>query len=189
MLTTTLLNIHRAQFKILSEENDIDTILSLRFDVFCKELGVFNDHDCSPQRESDEYDQRSLHTVLTYEGEIIAYTRLILPCDEFPIEKSCSLPRLFNRDRTVEISRTLVRKEHRDGSALWLLLENVYRLCQKRGVESILSLSNTIVFNGVRKRNIPFRQIGDPILFHGHKSYPIIITVDKDLAPNFIDRY
>lgn len=186
MLREEKLHARDFQFIIIKDPNQLQKIFSLRYNVFCKELGVFEDTCISLGMETDEYDSHSTHVALTHHGNIVAYTRLILPCEEFPIEKSNVLCAEFDRLRTIETSRAFVVKEYRHSNTIWLLFNNIYRYCQEVGVESILSFSNAVMFNGFRKRKVPIRYIGDATYFCGHKSYPLIISVDKKIEPNFL---
>lgn len=172
-------------FKVLHTPEELDEAFSLRFRVFCEEMRVFESEEYPDGRETDDYDTHSIHVALLKQGEIVAYTRLVLPTEEFPVERSSRLPPLFDREKSVETSRALVVKEWRHSNAIWILFNRVYAFCQKEGFETILSFSNSVMFNGFKKRGVPFRYVGEPISFHGHKSYPLIIEVDEHITPNF----
>lgn len=172
-------------FKVIDSPEDLDKVFSLRFEVFCEELQVFTKDDYPDKRETDSYDSNSIHTVILHKKDIVAYTRLVLPTSKFPIEESAHLPPVFNRLKSVETSRALVVKAWRHSNVIWLLFNSIYSLCQEKGFESILSFSSSIMYNGFRKRGVPFLYVGETILFHGYKSYPSIMKVEKNITPNF----
>ncbi|MBP6949239.1 MAG: GNAT family N-acetyltransferase [Candidatus Pacebacteria bacterium] len=139
-------------------------------------------------KDSDDFDSHSLHTAVTEDDRIIAYARLILPCDEFPIEqRSGFLPSIFDRNNTIEVSRGFVVKDKcGPGNVFWHLSKCIYSLCQKDELDAILSFSTTVVRNGYRKRGMPFRYVGEPVDFHGFTCHPLIIDIDQHRTPNFL---
>lgn len=165
------------RFKILTSEKDLRTAFGLRYEVFCLEKGIADPSKYPNKLETDEYDDRSLHVAVLEEGEMIAYARLVLPCDTFPIEQSNTLPPCFNREKTIESSRGLVVTSKRHSDVIWHLSNSVYALCRDNGFEHILSFSNAVMYNGYRKRNFPFDYVGEAVTFHGHKSFPLVIKV------------
>jgi N-acyl-L-homoserine lactone synthetase len=174
-------------FKILTDIQDIENAYELRYEIFCNEMNVIDPKKCVAGKEFDSYDPFCLHTAIVEHGRIIAYTRLILPCREFPIEKTNFLPKIFERNRTVEVSRAILVKDRRGPENIfWHLSNSLYELCQEDEIETLLSFSNTVMYNGYKKRGVDFRYVGEPVLFHGHKSHPLIINVHKHKKPNFL---
>lgn len=112
----------------------------LRYDVYCREFGFEREEDCPNQLEHDEYDDQSLHCVLTHQpsGRIAGCVRLVLanPADPgapLPFEKHCGHvlhrtvidPAALPRENFGEISRLAVhsdfrRRLHEDRSPLGL---------------------------------------------------------------------
>ncbi len=174
-------------FKILTSPEDLDEAFRLRYETFCFETKIADPANFPNKRETDEYDSACLHTAITENDRIVAYTRLVLPCDEFPIERSNILPPSFDRRRSIEVSRALLVKDKRGPENLiWHLFNNIYALCQEDDIDAILSFSTRVMYNGYLKRRIPFRHTGTPVNFHGHTGYPLIIDVDNTRVPNFM---
>lgn len=177
-------NLH---FKILTDSQDIDEAMRLRYEIFCKNMHIADPAKCLDGRESDDYDPNCLHTAITEDNRIIAYARLVLPCEEFPIEKVNTLPNIFDRSQAVEVSRGFVVKDKcGQGDVFWHLTNGVYSLCQEDELDAILSFSTTLVYNGYKKRGMPFRYIGSATKFHGHTGHPLIIDVHQHRTPNFL---
>ena len=126
-------------FKIISTPSELKKIFSLRYQIFCKEMKVVDEKDCPSGLEYDDYDTCSIHTVIVNGEEIVAYTRLVQPSGQFPIEKRCDIPPVFKRSKAIEVSKAFVIKKYRGGNAIWLLFNSIYSFCQKQGFESILS--------------------------------------------------
>lgn len=95
----------------------------LRYQVYCKEKN-FENPDAHPQeQETDEFDARSVHSVIIDRPTraVTAAVRLILPNPDgfensFPIQGVCSHPmlrsnKLLHSARSAEISRFAVSKE------------------------------------------------------------------------------
>ncbi len=173
-------------FRIITTEVDLNRAFEIRHDVFCKEMKVIDPDSFPNGREMDDYDANSLHTAIMKNGEMLAYARLVLPCNKFPLERTNILPMQFERARSVEISRGLVVKHSRHTDVTWHMFNSVYALCQENNMDALLSFSNAIMFNGFKRRNVPFRYVGEPVLFHGHKSFPLIIPINTQIPANFL---
>jgi N-acyl-L-homoserine lactone synthetase len=177
-------------FRLITSEEDMEVVFRHRFDVFCLEKQVIPESECPGGVEFDEYDGNSVHTAIIDNGKIVAYTRLVLPCNAFPVELSTNLPEdRFTRGKSIETSRALIPKEFRRDEAgkkyIWHLFNSIYRLCQECGIESIVSFSNMMMYNGYKKRNVPFRFTGNPQFYHGHKTVPLIIDIQPNIDPKF----
>jgi N-acyl-L-homoserine lactone synthetase len=167
------------RFKLLQRPEDLHHVFSRRFEIFCLEAKVADPALFPDGLETDEYDSRSLHLGLFEDGQIIAYGRFVMPCERYPIEKTNALPRCFERSTTLESSRAFVVKGRRRSDVVWHLFNEGYRFCAENGFEYILSFSNAAMFNGYRKRGVPFVYIGDAVDYHGHRSFPLVIRVEK----------
>ncbi len=106
----------------------IDEAYKLRYQVYCEEKGYEDAGRCPDQREYDEYDSRSMHSLIRHRdsGTYIGVVRLILPqCSSegmpLPVEKFCKLnlaeshPHLASLPKQLigEISRFSVSKVFR----------------------------------------------------------------------------
>ena len=105
----------------------INECKKLRYDVFCSEKGYFIDNNQSKCIESDEYDSRSVHSLIRHRttNRVAATVRLVLanewqPEDPFPIEHFEVLRRMerdqkwrINRASLAEISRFAIAQVFR----------------------------------------------------------------------------
>lgn len=106
----------------------IDEAYKLRYQVYCEEKGYEDAGRCPDRREYDDYDSRSMHSLIRHRvsGIYIGVVRLILPqCSSegmlLPVEKFCNLnlseshPRLASlpKQSIGEISRFSVSKVFR----------------------------------------------------------------------------
>lgn len=120
----------------------------LRYRVFCKEKEFFDQQSCQGGRETDPYDCRALHIMVTrplsntkQSEEIIATTRVIPHTKRgLPTEKFCNnlyslVPDDIPHKKIAEISRLCVAQEHRirstprDGKNLTLENTPIPALC------------------------------------------------------------
>lgn len=99
----------------------------LRYQVFCRETAIFDPADYADEIETDNYDYRSVHSVLRHKisGAVTGTVRLVLadpenPDAPFPVESLDVLRREARdamwrvpRSRLGEISRFAVSKEFR----------------------------------------------------------------------------
>jgi N-acyl amino acid synthase of PEP-CTERM/exosortase system len=114
-------------FKVIpaSSPELLDQAYRLRYQVYCRER-VYEAADEHPhQRETDEFDSRSVHSLLVNRGNgnVTGTVRLILPDQtspetSFPIQQVCSHPFLKDSKHSLtasaaEISRFAISKECR----------------------------------------------------------------------------
>ena len=97
----------------------------LRYQVYCREHDFETPDEHPHQRETDEFDSRSIHSLLVNRasGTFAGTVRLILPDQgapesSFPIQRICSHPLLTDRrllltSSAAEISRFAISKEFR----------------------------------------------------------------------------
>lgn len=95
----------------------------LRYQVYCKENNFENPLDHPLEQEMDEFDGRSVHSVIIDRPSrtVVGTVRLILPDQEaveksFPIQHVCNHPllhrfRLLHKSRSAEISRFAISKD------------------------------------------------------------------------------
>lgn len=174
-------------FKIVNDPQEMEEIYRLRYEIFCEEMRVCDKKDFPDKKESDEYDNRSAHFIITHQqNEIVAYSRLILPPKPLPIYKYNCLPdHLFDNKTAAEVSRGFVAQKWRNSNIIWLGWAGVYKYCQQNNIKSLLSFSNLMMYKGLKKRNISLHYVGKPITFQGYETYPFIIEVKQGKMPNF----
>jgi N-acyl amino acid synthase of PEP-CTERM/exosortase system len=92
---------------------------SIRYQVYCEEMGFENKEDFPSGKEFDQYDDHSVHFIVRHKqsGHWVGAMRIIFKNkEELPLETYCSLADIIdNRDafQTVELSRLCLVKEIR----------------------------------------------------------------------------
>lgn len=92
---------------------------SIRYQVYCDEMGFENKDDFPMEQEFDEYDNSSVHFIVRHKqtGQWIGAMRLIFQANQpLPIEQYCNLHEPIDKSgpqRSVELSRLCVVKEIR----------------------------------------------------------------------------
>lgn len=92
---------------------------SIRYQVYCEEMGFENKDDLPSEQEFDEFDNHSAHFIARHKksGKWIGAMRLIFKNDQvLPIERHCILDEPIDKSLTqitVELSRLCVIKEIR----------------------------------------------------------------------------
>ena len=124
---TDLCEIFNTYFDVVTNNKPdvLDEALKLRYQVYCVEHDYEDSSRCKDEKESDDYDNRSVHGIVRHlsSGVTAATVRLVLhdtdnPGVLFPIEKNCSDslsldPSLLNgipRSSIAEISRFAVSR-------------------------------------------------------------------------------
>jgi N-acyl amino acid synthase of PEP-CTERM/exosortase system len=133
---TNLCEIFNSYFDVVTDNDPgvLDEALRLRYQVYCIEHDFEDSSRCKGEKESDDYDNRSVHGIVRHlsSGATAATVRLVLhdtdnPEAPFPIEKNCngslgldpSLLKGIPRSSIAEISRFAVSKnfKRRHGEA------------------------------------------------------------------------
>jgi len=93
---------------------------SIRYQVYCEEMGFENKDDFPLEQELDEYDTHSTHFIVRTRltGKWVGAMRMIFKNDQLlPLEKHCTLNTIINHDdtfnRSIEISRLCLVKDIR----------------------------------------------------------------------------
>ena len=92
---------------------------SIRYQVYCEEMGFENKENFPFEQEFDEYDNHSIHFIVRHNqsGRWIGAMRLILKNDQpLPIEQFCTLNETIDKSDSglsVELSRLCLLKEVR----------------------------------------------------------------------------
>jgi N-acyl amino acid synthase of PEP-CTERM/exosortase system len=92
---------------------------SIRYQVYCEEMGFENKDNFPLEQEFDEYDSQSTHFIVRTRltGHWVGAIRMVFNTDHFlPIEKHCVLNETINKSdssQSVELSRLCLVKEIR----------------------------------------------------------------------------
>lgn len=94
---------------------------SIRYQVYCEEMGFENKDDFPLEQEFDQYDDYATHFIVRHKltGGWVGAVRLTFPIDQtLPLEKHCKIHEQIEKsqtDRLVEFSRLCLIKEIRRG--------------------------------------------------------------------------
>jgi N-acyl amino acid synthase of PEP-CTERM/exosortase system len=92
---------------------------SIRYQVYCEEMGYENKNNFPLEQEFDEYDSHSIHFIVRTRqtGQWVGAMRMIFKDDQLlPLEKHCTLNTLIKNNvfnRSIEISRLCLVKDIR----------------------------------------------------------------------------
>lgn len=185
--TDDLLRARGLTFNIVTEPEVMEQIYSLRYKVFCEEMGVCSKAEFPDEKERDEYDGHSVHLALMREEKVVAYCRLITyhPSIDFPIKTEDPLIPPFNEKCAVQIGKACVPKEERGADIIWVCFNKTYEYCQMQNKPIMLCYVKKALYEGYKTRGVPFLYDGIEKIHHGHKSHSIIIDVRMNIEPNF----
>lgn len=106
-------------FRRVEEEDFLNHLFRLRFQVYCKECNFIKEEDYPEGIEKDKYDPHSLHFVAQNQQGPIGTARLVMHSPlGFPIEEHCAdilVPKklALPRQNLAEISRLVISKDYR----------------------------------------------------------------------------
>jgi N-acyl amino acid synthase of PEP-CTERM/exosortase system len=159
----------------------------LRYQVYCCENQYEHPNEHPLQMETDEYDCRSIHSLVIDRttGESTGTVRLILPDTKspgtgLPIEQTCnhSLPENIRRDSTAEISRFAISKKMRKkigedcpkdlkcAIALGLMRE-IVQISMRNAITDWLAVMEPSLLRLLCRFGIYFTPIGPLVEYHG----------------------
>lgn len=129
-MSQDVLNKFRKYFEIIQADTESlrNEAFRLRYQVYCLEMGFEDATDLVDHRETDAFDNRSVHSIIRYKCNspptVAAGVRLVLadrqdPAKPFPVEEHCEVsltrtgldPASIDRGTLAEISRFAVSKE------------------------------------------------------------------------------
>lgn len=154
-LSGQLLSSNKYKVRFAESEEDLRAAQSLRFEVFNLELGEGLEKSHEDELDSDKYDQQCDHLIVIDRGSdnVIGTYRMqtfnsarkhhgFYTADEFDIE---SLPEdVLNK--SVEVGRACIAKEHRNGRVLYLLWRGIaeyLKLTSSRYLFGCCSITST----------------------------------------------
>jgi N-acyl amino acid synthase of PEP-CTERM/exosortase system len=159
-------------------------IQKLRYEVYCRERGFLDAKDFPEERESDAYDEASVHcAAVEGEGQVTGGLRLVLDSPlGFPLESRASgLDEAFHRiprDRSAEISRLVVARHGRllrhpaEFGSYPLILFRLFREMNLQsaelGLEYWLAAMEPTLHRLLRRLlGFAFVQVGKPMEYYG----------------------
>ena len=123
---------------------------SIRYQVYCEEMGFENKDDFPLEQEFDEYDSHSTHFIVRtrHTKQWVGAMRMVFKNDQLlPVEKHCTLNKIINNDifnRSIEISRLClvknIRRRNTDG-------EPPLGLLKEDDVDKIKKDDNVVLFH------------------------------------------
>jgi len=176
-----------SRFKKADSEEDLREIYKLRYKVYCEEKHFEKSEDHPGGIESDEFDKRSRHFMVTDRSRrVIATARLILDSEMgLPIRANCRIEKdlsCLDSSRIGEISRLAMSKEYlkmdeffsdglSDRRRRQMVICGLYRLIYIESRTLGLTHWLAVMTDGLRqllaKSGIVFTPIGPPSDYHG----------------------
>lgn len=193
-----LLDAYNALFRVTPATTPAlkDQAYRLRYQVYCCEHSYENPAEHPHQRETDHYDDRSVHSLLVdhTSGTTVGTVRLIFPdknsrTGSFPIQKVCSHPLLADRKLHVttaaaEISRFAISKSYRNNAransagmaadraqlipCITLgLFKATLQMSFEHGISDWFAVMEPALLRLLSRFGIYFRPIGPLVDYHG----------------------
>ncbi|MCE5311768.1 MAG: GNAT family N-acetyltransferase [Nitrospiraceae bacterium] len=159
--------------KNLSGSTELFLAGRLRHQVFAETLKWIPPKDNA--LDFDEYDKYAVHFGVFNNSELTSYMRLIMPEDEFMIEKIEAFKRLLPpgfsliKDSAAEISRFCTRTDCRNTRAKandryffqsLCLSKGVYHWCRLNNIRYLYAITEYKIFRLFKNYGFPFKTIG-----------------------------
>jgi N-acyl amino acid synthase of PEP-CTERM/exosortase system len=177
----------------------LDQAFRLRYQVYCIEHPFEDAAEHSDQRERDEDDDRSVHTLLLHRptGIFAGTARAILPKEverrPLPIHRilasqDSGLTNRFPAHTTAEISRFAVSKEfrRRGTSAIgqmmpyitFGLMRGIVEVCREHGISHIGAVMKPPLIRILGRFGVHFEGLGSLVEFHGMRQPCVAAIAD-----------
>lgn len=170
-------------FFTTSDKEELDEIYRIRYQVYCEEYKYLESKDYPNGRESDKFDEHSLHLVVRHKsGDLAATARLIIghPVG-LPILKNFDIDFSVPNDKAknvAEVSRLIVGKTYRRKHLLMVLVKGLYLLVKEKKINDVFCVIDDRLYPHLIDLGIPVKKIGQPKIFQGVTA-PYLIQVDE----------
>jgi N-acyl amino acid synthase of PEP-CTERM/exosortase system len=196
------LSCYREHFEVVRAQTPIllDQVYRLRYQVYCVENDYEDPHQQADGRETDIYDERSVHALLIHRrsGAVAGTVRVILPASgrepALPINLAAEpeqreLLRQLPHSRTAEISRFAVAKAFRqrcteaeDRRMLRYitigLIRGALEICRDKQIQYGCAVMERSLIRLLGRLGFVFEHIGGLIEHHGARQ-PCVAPVDQ----------
>ncbi len=173
-------------FCIRQPENkyEYDEMYALRYLVYCEEYKYLDRVDYLDKRERDKYDPYSVHYILVYnkfKQSVVGTVRIIKNSTVgFPIENNFKLRKdlyNINKDKIVEISRLIVKKEYRSQYFMLDLFKKLYQYCKENNITHIYAVMDDNLHKPLVNMGFIFKKIGEVGSYQGLTT-PYLLTIN-----------
>jgi ubiquinone/menaquinone biosynthesis C-methylase UbiE/N-acyl-L-homoserine lactone synthetase len=153
---------------------DMEEIFKMRYNVYCEEL--FSLDENFDKKETDKFDEFSMHFMIRFEGEIVGYLRLILHNKYgFLMEDEFELPKYLDKKTMAEVSRLIIKKPRRDARLFFELLEAARIWSRENGIEIWCAAAQPFFLRLLGRRDFKVIEIGkEKEDYHNYKVIPLI---------------
>ncbi|MFC1687446.1 GNAT family N-acyltransferase [Patescibacteria group bacterium] len=174
------------KYRIVKAESDdmIKKVYKLRYEIYCNEVKLLNGEECNDRVESDEFDIHSIHlAVLDRKNEVVGTVRLIknsilgLPTiNEFKLSERLEK---VNKEKTLEISRFMVKKNFRKTMLMVDMCKAVYQYTKQNDYHYMLGCAEKWFIISMNQLFGPLNVIGDPKFCFNAMNHPFILGVEE----------
>jgi N-acyl-L-homoserine lactone synthetase len=167
-----------AEYRLASETWEMDELLRLRYQVYCKEKQWLKADDYPDGRETDQFDAHSVHFLALKNNEVAGTVRAI-----FPSESGLPITNLFRITvpesviHYVEISRLAVDKDARGLEFTIGLLHALFSWCVERGVTHGYAVLENNLLEFLMRIGYPFKKVGDQKFLYGGYNLPVCMEL------------
>jgi N-acyl-L-homoserine lactone synthetase len=170
------------EYRVVKTIKEKEDVFSLRYRVFCLEKKWLNPEEYPDGKETDEYDQHSVHFLAANDtSKIVGTARAIFPSE-------LGLP-VFNNfediatpddvERYVELSRLIVAKETRGLTVTIGLLKSILNWCLYEGITTAFVIVEEKMLNFLLRLGYPFRKAGPGKFYFGAYTTPAYVTLSE----------
>ncbi|HHV36140.1 MAG TPA: GNAT family N-acetyltransferase [Syntrophomonadaceae bacterium] len=170
------------EYRVVKTLKEKEDVFRLRYRVFCLEKKWLNPEEYPDGKETDEYDQHSVHFLAQNDtGKIVGTARAIFPSE-------LGLPVLNNFtdiaipdhvERYVELSRLIVAKETRGLTATIGLLKSILNWCLDEGITTAFVIVEERMLNFLLRLGYPFQKAGQGKFYFGAYTIPAYVTLSE----------
>jgi putative hemolysin len=145
---------------------DIREAQQLRYRIFAGEMGaVLHSHE--PGLDVDHFDEFCYHLTVRHNGELVAYTRIltsdrVASAGSYYSQSEFDISRLLQRPgRYMEIGRTCVHPEHRNGAAIMTLWNGLAQFMERHHMDYLMGCASIPMDNEGRDVHAIMERIRD----------------------------
>ena len=170
------------EYRVVKTLKEKEDVFRLRYRVFCLEKKWLNPEEYPDGKETDEYDQHSVHFLAANDtAKIVGTARAIFPSElglpVFNNFEDIAIP--DDVERYVELSRLIVAKETRGLTVTIGLLKSILNWCLYEGITTAFVIVEERMLNFLLRLGYPFRKAGPGKFYFGAYTTPAYVTLSE----------
>ncbi len=171
--------------KVIKNNSDsVEKIFSFRYNIYCLVDKLLKKEDYPDKKEFDEFDKYSVFLVAFNKSDeiigllrVVKYSKHTFPTiEEFKLDNALQH---IKKDKTVEISRFMIRPDYRKTLLIYYLYKAAFIYSKKHGINFWIGCVEDWFLKSFKGILGDIKMIGEPVFCFNAVNYPFIINLNS----------